>query len=75
MVAQKEHTSENRYGKLLIVAGAAVIIVAAFLWYLDREQARELEFRRIEGQMNVWEEWGPPPPQPSTPPARRGKVL
>ncbi len=63
----------NRHGNGLIIALVVVIIAVSAICFWDRQRRRDLELRRIETQMDVWEEWGPP--GQTGQPARNGKVL
>jgi len=67
----------NRYGNVLIITVAVVIIAAVVLWFMDRQEARKLELRRIEHRIDLMEEWAPPErnAQPANSPRGGGKVL
>ncbi len=66
----------DRHGNALIVAVTILIVAAVALWYMDRQQTRNMEMQRLE-QQDIYEEWGPPRqnPRPRNAQDNRGKVL
>ncbi len=44
----------------IIIAVTVVVLVSIFMYFRDKQQKRELQLERLETQMGVWEEWGPP---------------
>ncbi len=50
----------NRYGNMLIIVSAVVVLVGTLLWFLDRRDSRNAETRRLDQRIDVLEEWGPP---------------
>jgi hypothetical protein len=62
-----------RHGNGLIIALTVLILAITAMFYWDRQRKRDLEWRRIETQTDVWEEWGPP--GRGKQPTKGGKVL
>ena len=44
----------------IIIAVTIVVLAVIFMFFRDRQQKRLLQLQRLDTQMNVWEEWGPP---------------
>ena len=44
----------------IIIAVTIVVLAVIFMFFRDRQQKRDLQLQRLDAQMNVWEEWGPP---------------
>ena len=44
----------------IIIAVTIVVLAVILLFFRDRQQKRLLQLQRLDTQMNVWEEWGPP---------------
>ncbi len=44
----------------IIIAVTIVVLAVIFMFFRDRQQKRDLQLQRLDTQMNVWEEWGPP---------------
>lgn len=44
----------------IIIAVTIVVLAVILMFFRDRQQKRLLQLRRLDTQMNVWEEWGPP---------------
>jgi hypothetical protein len=44
----------------IIIAVTIVVLAVIFMFFRDRQQKRLLQLQRIDTQMNVLEEWGPP---------------
>ncbi len=59
----------STHGNLLIIATAIALVVIAGVWFMDRQNARDVEMLRIDRQMEIMEEWPPPSPnrQPTNP--------
>ena len=47
----------------IIIAVTIVVLAVIFMFFRDRQQKRNLQLERLDAQMNVWEEWGPPQQQ------------
>jgi hypothetical protein len=45
----------------IIIAVTIVVLAVIFMYFRDRQQKRLLQLQRLDTQMNVWEEWEPPP--------------
>ena len=45
---------------VIIIAVTIVLLAVIFMFFRDRQQKRELQLERLDTQMGVWEEWGPP---------------
>ena len=45
----------------IIIAVTIVVLAIIFMFFRDRQQNRNLQLQRLDAQMDVWEEWGPPP--------------
>lgn len=45
----------------IIIAVTIVVLAVILMYFRDRQQKRNLQLQRLETQMNVWEEWEPPP--------------
>jgi hypothetical protein len=43
----------------MIIAVTIVVLAVIFMFFRDRQQKRNLQLQQIDGQMDVWEEWGP----------------
>jgi hypothetical protein len=50
---------QRNYNKI-IIAVTVVVLVVLFMWFWDRQQKRRLQLERMDTQMDVLEEWGPP---------------
>ena len=44
----------------IIIAVTIVVLAVIFMFFRDRQQNRNLQLQRLDAQMDVWEEWGPP---------------
>ena len=55
----KEFIGSNK--NAIIIAVTIVVLAVIFMFFRDRQQKRNLQLQQIDGQMDVWEEWGPPP--------------
>ncbi len=60
MAEANRNTLNVRSNKTLIIAVIVVVLVIIFMYFRDRQQKRDLQLQRLDTQMNVWEEWGPP---------------
>jgi len=78
--------SVGRNRNALIIAVTTVVLAIILMYLHDRQQKRELQLQRLDTQMDVWEEWGPPRQsqrqlqqqqnrQPDKVPGKRGKIL
>ena len=66
----------DRYGNVLIIAVAVVLVFVIFMYFRDRQQNRDLDLRRIDAQVEILEDWPPPPKrQPTNSPGPSGKIL
>ncbi len=54
----KKATGSNN--NAIIIAVTIVALAVVFMYFLDRQQKRELQLEQLEAQMGVWEEWPPP---------------
>lgn len=45
---------------VLIVAATIALLAIVFMYFQGRQRKRELQFRRLEQQMDLLEEWAPP---------------
>jgi len=52
--------SKERNYDAIIIAVTIVVLAVIFMFFRDRQQKRLLQLQRLDTQMNVWEEWGPP---------------
>ena len=48
----------GRSNKVLIISVVVVLLVTVFMLFLDHQQQRRLELRRLERRVEVLEEWG-----------------
>lgn len=73
----KANVSNGRNNNVLIIVVTVVVLAIIFMYFRDRQQKRVLELQRLEGQVDVWEEWGLPGQnrQPSNAPGKGGKIL
>ena len=46
--------------KVLIITVAAVVLIVIFMYFLDHQQQRAYELRRLEDRVEMLEEWGGP---------------
>ncbi len=62
MTEAKANTNESvACNKNAIIIAVTIVLLAIILMYFhDRQQKRQLQLERIDTQMDVWEEWGPP---------------
>ncbi len=60
MIKPNEKVSEGKKNNLLIIGVTIVVLIIAFLYFYDRQQKRDMDLRRLNRQVDVWEEWGPP---------------
>lgn len=44
----------------IIIAVTIVVLAVILMFFRERQQKRLLQLQRLDTQMNVWEEWGPP---------------
>ncbi len=44
----------------IIIAVTIVVLAVIFMFFRNRQQKRLLQLQRLDTQMNVLEEWGPP---------------
>ena len=79
MAEAKANTNEciDCNKKAIIIAVTIVLLAIILMYFRDRQQKRVLELQRLEGQVDVWEEWGLPGQnrQPSNAPGKGGKIL
>ncbi len=52
--------SKERNYDAITIAVTIVALAIIFMFFRDRQQKRLLQLQRLDTQMNVWEEWGPP---------------
>ena len=50
----------GRNKNAIIIAVTIVVLAVILMFFQDRQQKRLLQLQRLDTQMNVWEEWGPP---------------
>lgn len=50
----------DRNRNVIIIAVTIVVLAIILLYFRDRQQKRALELQRLDTQVDVWEEWGPP---------------
>ena len=62
MAEAKANMSEfvNGNKNAIIIVVAIVVLAVAFMYFWDRQQKRQLQLERLDTQMDVMEEWGPP---------------
>ncbi|MHC4336394.1 MAG: hypothetical protein ACYSTG_00375 [Planctomycetota bacterium] len=61
MAETKANSNESVCNKNAIIIAVTIVVLAViFMYFRDREQKRNLQLQRLDTQMNVWEEWGPP---------------
>jgi hypothetical protein len=53
-----EYIGSNK--NAIIIAVTIVVLAVIFMFFRDRQQKRLLQLQRLDTQMNVLEEWGPP---------------
>ncbi len=52
--------SKERNYNVIIIAVTIVILAVIFMLFRDRQQKRELQLERLDAQMDISDEWGPP---------------
>ena len=52
--------SIGRNRNTIIIAVTIVLLAIILMYFRDRQQKRQLQLQRLDSQMDVWEEWGPP---------------
>ena len=55
--------SDERNRNAIIIVAAIVVLAIILMYFRDRQQRRAFELQRLDSQMDVWEEWGPPQQQ------------
>ncbi len=61
MAETKANSNESVCNKNAIIIAVTIVVLAViFMYFRDKQQKRELQLERLETQMGVWEEWGPP---------------
>jgi hypothetical protein len=65
--------SKERNYDAIIIAVAIVLLAIIIMYFHDRQQKRLLQLQRLDTQMDVWEEWGPP--RQNTASKGSGKIL
>lgn len=54
------NVSDERNRNTIIIVAVIVVFAIIFMYFWDRQQKRAFELQRLDSQMDVWEEWGPP---------------
>ncbi|HUV40673.1 MAG TPA: hypothetical protein VMW23_02650 [Sedimentisphaerales bacterium] len=75
MIKPNEEVSEGRKNNVLIIAVTVVVMIIVFFYFRDRQQKRELDLRRLDRQVDVLEEWGPPQNQQTNTPQAQGDQI
>ena len=60
MTEVNANVSNGRNWNAIIIAVTIVVLAIILMYFRDRQQKRYLELQQLEGQVDVWEEWGPP---------------
>jgi hypothetical protein len=63
---------QRNYNTIIIVV-TVVALAVIFMFFRDRQQKRQLQLERLDTQMGVLEEWGPP--RQNTKSSGGGKIL
>ena len=66
-----ESISRNR--NAIIIAVTIVLLAIILMYFRNRQQKREFQLQRLDAQMDVMEEWGPPRQNTAT--KGGGKIL
>ncbi len=77
MVEANINESIGRNRNAIIIAVTIVVLAIILMYFRDRQQKRYLELQQLEGQVEVWEEWGLPQQnmQPNKVPGKKGRIL
>ena len=79
MAETKANSNESVCNKNAIIIAVTIVVLAViFMFFRNKQQKRQLQLERLDTQMNVWEEWGPPQQNKqlnNTTGKRRGKIL
>ena len=74
MAEAKANTNKYVCNKNAIIIAVTIILLAViFMYFLDRQQKRQLQLERLDTQTDVLEDWGPP--QQNTASEGGGKIL
>ena len=74
MAETKANSNESVCNKNAIIIAVTIVVLAViFMFFRDKQQKRQLQLERLDTQIDVLEEWGPP--RQNTASKGGGKIL